>query len=71
MFVYFQIKYLVDPAYMKPGEGQLFLQYLSQQNLHIDVWDGDTLHLIGSCVVDLKVSKGHHIHLLCPSAETP
>jgi hypothetical protein len=57
----FQLKYLVDPAYLKPGEGRLFVQHLSQATLHIDVWDGDTLHLIGSCAVDLKVRHGEII----------
>ena len=49
------MKYNVDPAYLKPGEGRLFVEHLSQQTLHIDVWDGDTLHLVGSCAVELKV----------------
>jgi len=40
---------------MTPGEGRLFIKYLSQQSLHIDVWDGDSLLLIGSSIVDLKV----------------
>ncbi len=40
---------------MKPGEGRLFVEHLAQQILHIDVWDGDSLLLIGSCAVDLKV----------------
>ena len=51
-----QLKYQLDPAFMKPGETRLFLQYLADQKLHIDVWDGDSLLLIGSCLVDLKVS---------------
>ena len=50
-----QVKYPVDPAHMTPGEGRLFIKYLSQQSLHIDVWDGDSLLLIGSSIVDLKV----------------
>ena len=50
-----QVKYPVDPAHMRPGEGRLFTKYLSQQSLHIDVWDGDSLLLIGSCIVELKV----------------
>ena len=50
-----QVKYTLDPAHMRPGEGRLFTKYLSQQSLHIDVWDGDSLLLIGSCCVDLKV----------------
>ena len=50
-----QVKYTLDPAHMRPGEGRVFTKYLSQQSLHIDVWDGDSLLLIGSCHVDLKV----------------
>ncbi|XP_072022580.1 nephrocystin-4-like [Amphiura filiformis] len=47
-------KYSVDPGFMKPGEGRLFVKHLFQQTLHIDVWDGDSLLLIGSCSVELK-----------------
>ncbi|XP_064610999.1 nephrocystin-4-like isoform X2 [Liolophura sinensis] len=50
----YQIRYLVDPGFLKPGERSLFLQHLSQQTLHIDVWDGDSLLLIGSASVELK-----------------
>ena len=51
------MKYSVDPAHMRPGEGRLFSQYVSQQSLHIDVWDGDSLLLIGSCQAELKVAS--------------
>ena len=54
-----QMKYNMDPAYLKPGEGRLFVQHLANQTLHIDVWDGDSLLLIGSCSVELKVSCLH------------
>ena len=47
----------MDPVYMKKGEPPLFLDHLSKQTLHIDVWDGDSLLLIGSCAVELQVSK--------------
>ncbi|ESO88791.1 hypothetical protein LOTGIDRAFT_125375, partial [Lottia gigantea] len=50
----YEVRYYVDPTYLKPGEGFLFLQHLSRQILHIDVWDGDSLLQIGSCAVDLK-----------------
>lgn len=49
-----QMKYMMDPAYMKPGEVNMFLQHLSRQVLYIDVWDGESLFLIGQCAVDLK-----------------
>ncbi|XP_041378583.1 nephrocystin-4-like [Gigantopelta aegis] len=49
-----QIKYYVDPSFLKPGENQLFLQYLYHQTLHLDVWDGDSLLLLGSSAIDLK-----------------
>nr|AKN21706.1 NPHP4 [Schmidtea mediterranea] len=48
------IKYMLDPAFMKPGEMISFIEYLNQQTLHVDVWDGDSLLLIGSCAVKLR-----------------
>jgi nephrocystin-4 len=50
----YQVRYEVDPAHLKSGEARLFIKYLAEQSLHIDVWDGDSLVLIGSCVADLK-----------------
>ena len=58
-----QVRYPIDPAHMRPGEGRLFTKYLSQQSLHIDVWDGDSLLLIGSCIVELKVQLLPSINL--------
>ncbi|KAK3594431.1 hypothetical protein CHS0354_000253 [Potamilus streckersoni] len=49
-----EVRYFMDPAFMKPGENQRFIQHLTQQTLHIDVWDGDSLILIGSTSVELK-----------------
>lgn len=40
---------------MQPGEGRVFSHYLLSQSLHIDVWDGDSLLLIGSTSLKLKV----------------
>ena len=51
----FQLRYLLDPSYMQPGEGRVFSHYLLSQSLHIDVWDGDSLLLIGSTSLKLKV----------------
>lgn len=42
---------------MQPGEGRVFSQYLLSQALHIDVWDGDSLLLIGSTTLPLKVNN--------------
>ncbi|CAE1275103.1 NPHP4 [Acanthosepion pharaonis] len=57
----YELRYFVDPCFLKPGEPLLFLQHLQQQTLHIDVWDGDSLLLIGSCSVPLKYAcrNGH------------
>lgn len=51
----FQLKYLVDPGFLKPGEQRWFARYLAAQTLQIDVWDGDSLLLIGSAAVPMKV----------------
>uniref|UniRef100_A0A8C6FIF1 Nephrocystin 4 n=1 Tax=Moschus moschiferus TaxID=68415 RepID=A0A8C6FIF1_MOSMO len=50
----FQRKYLVDPGFLRPGEQRWFARYLAMQTLQIDVWDGDSLLLVGSAAVQLK-----------------
>ncbi|KAK2105794.1 hypothetical protein P7K49_015308 [Saguinus oedipus] len=37
-----------------PGERRHFTGYLALQTLQIDVWDGDSLLLIGSAAVRMK-----------------
>jgi len=68
--IWSQVKYSLDPAHMRPGEARLFTKYLSQQSLHIDVWDGDSLLLIGSCHVELKVYLlsflYRNLYIYCP-----
>ncbi|XP_068772393.1 nephrocystin-4 isoform X2 [Struthio camelus] len=49
-----QLKYMVDPAFLKPGEQRWFICYLADHSLQIDVWDGDSLLLVGSTAVKLK-----------------
>ncbi|XP_019367155.1 PREDICTED: nephrocystin-4 isoform X1 [Gavialis gangeticus] len=49
-----QLNYLVDPAFLKAGEQRWFLRYLANHTLQIDIWDGDSLLLIGSVAVRLK-----------------
>ncbi|XP_077167305.1 nephrocystin-4 isoform X1 [Paroedura picta] len=49
-----QVKYLVDPSSLKPGEQRWFVRYLAEHSLQIDAWDGDSLLLVGSAAVKLK-----------------
>ncbi|KFZ63786.1 Nephrocystin-4, partial [Antrostomus carolinensis] len=49
-----QLKYMVDPAFLRPGEQRWFLRYLAEHSLQIDVWDGDSLLLVGSAAVRLE-----------------
>lgn len=51
----FQQRYLVDPGFLRPGERRWFSRYLAEQTLQLDVWDGDSLLLIGSAAVQMKV----------------
>ena len=57
----FQRKYLVDPGFLRPGEQRWFARYLAMQTLQIDVWDGDSLLLVGSAAVQLKVGFSHSL----------
>ncbi|XP_063001423.1 nephrocystin-4 [Elgaria multicarinata webbii] len=50
----FQLKYMVDPGFLKPGEQRWFFRYLADHTLQIDAWDGDSLLLVGSAAVKLK-----------------
>uniref|UniRef100_H0WUW3 Nephrocystin 4 n=1 Tax=Otolemur garnettii TaxID=30611 RepID=H0WUW3_OTOGA len=49
-----QLRYMVDAAFLKPGERHWFLRYLAAQTLQMDVWDGDSLLLLGSAAVQMK-----------------
>ncbi|XP_048375433.1 nephrocystin-4 isoform X2 [Sphaerodactylus townsendi] len=49
-----QLKYMVDPSSLKPGEQRWFIRYLAEHSLQIDAWDGDSLLLVGSAAVKLK-----------------
>ncbi|XP_016069018.1 PREDICTED: nephrocystin-4, partial [Miniopterus natalensis] len=50
----FQLRYLVDPGFLRPGEWRWFVRYLAVQTLQVDAWDGDSLLLIGSAAVQMK-----------------
>ncbi|XP_059685860.1 nephrocystin-4 [Gavia stellata] len=49
-----QLKYMVDPAFLRPGEQRWFVRYLAEHSLQIDIWDGDSLLLVGSAAVKLE-----------------
>uniref|UniRef100_UPI00398E988F nephrocystin-4 isoform X2 n=1 Tax=Pristiophorus japonicus TaxID=55135 RepID=UPI00398E988F len=49
-----ELKFMVEPNSMKEGEQHWFMQYLAMQTLQIDVWDAESLLLIGSAAVELK-----------------
>ncbi|XP_039109178.1 nephrocystin-4 isoform X2 [Hyaena hyaena] len=50
----FQLKFLVGPGLLRPGEQRWFTRYLAAQPLQVDVWDGDSLLLVGSAAVHMK-----------------
>ncbi|XP_005404169.1 PREDICTED: nephrocystin-4 isoform X3 [Chinchilla lanigera] len=52
-----QLRYAVGPGFLKPGEQRWFLRYLAAQTLQIDVWDGDSLLLVGSAGVSMKLLR--------------
>ncbi|XP_053516614.1 nephrocystin-4 isoform X1 [Artibeus jamaicensis] len=50
----FRLSYLVGPGLLRPGEQRWFTRYLALQTLQLDVWDGDSLLLVGSTAVQMK-----------------
>uniref|UniRef100_A0A665TCW4 Nephrocystin 4 n=2 Tax=Echeneis naucrates TaxID=173247 RepID=A0A665TCW4_ECHNA len=49
-----QVQFRVDEVFLKPGEKRWFLRYLALHTMHIDVWDSNSLLLIGSTAIELK-----------------
>lgn len=49
------MQFRVDERFLKPGEKHWFLRYLALHTMHIDIWDSDTLLLLGSTAIELKV----------------
>ncbi|XP_029801797.1 nephrocystin-4 [Suricata suricatta] len=50
----FQLKFLVEPRLLRPGEQRWLARYLAAQALQLDVWDGDSLLLVGSAAVQMQ-----------------
>ncbi|KAM9786039.1 nephrocystin-4 [Neosynchiropus ocellatus] len=49
-----QVQFKVDDTFLRPGEKRWFLRYLALHTMHIDIWDSDSLLLIGSTAIELK-----------------
>ncbi|KAM4737861.1 nephrocystin-4 isoform 2-T2 [Anableps anableps] len=49
-----QVQFRVDDSFLRPGEKRWFLRHLALHTMHIDVWDSDSLLLIGSTAIELK-----------------
>ncbi|KAL1021085.1 hypothetical protein UPYG_G00008570 [Umbra pygmaea] len=49
-----QLQFRVDGSFLQPGERRWFLRYLAYHSLLIDVWDSNSLLLIGSTALELK-----------------
>ncbi|XP_013875853.1 nephrocystin-4 isoform X2 [Austrofundulus limnaeus] len=54
-----QMQFRVDNSFLRPGEKCWFLRYLALHTMHIDIWDSDSLLLIGSTAVELKYMLRH------------
>uniref|UniRef100_A0AAV2M0Z1 Protein kinase domain-containing protein n=1 Tax=Knipowitschia caucasica TaxID=637954 RepID=A0AAV2M0Z1_KNICA len=50
-----QLQFRVDSSFLRPGERPWFLQYLASHSLQLDVWDSDSLLLVGSAAFPLKI----------------
>ncbi|XP_065817624.1 nephrocystin-4-like isoform X2 [Labrus bergylta] len=49
-----QLQFRVDEGFLRPGEKRWFLRYLALHTMHIDIWDSNSLLLIGSTAIELK-----------------
>ncbi|XP_028309710.1 nephrocystin-4 isoform X2 [Gouania willdenowi] len=49
-----QLQFKVDDTFLMPGEKRWFLRYLALHTMDIDIWDSDSLLLIGSTAIELK-----------------
>ncbi|KAM4562311.1 nephrocystin-4 [Odontesthes bonariensis] len=49
-----QVQFRVDESFLRPREKRSFLGYLADHTMHIDIWDSDSLLLLGSTAIELK-----------------
>ncbi|CAG6021160.1 unnamed protein product [Menidia menidia] len=54
-----QVQFRVDESFLRPSEKRSFLRYLADHNMHIDIWNSDSLLLIGSTAIELKHMLRH------------
>ncbi|XP_037135657.1 nephrocystin-4 isoform X1 [Syngnathus acus] len=54
-----QVQFRVDDSFLKPGEKHWFLRYLALHTMHVDIWDSESLLLIGSTAIELKYMLRH------------
>ncbi|KAK4469874.1 hypothetical protein MN116_007382 [Schistosoma mekongi] len=50
----YKVVFCIDPRYFKPGEMEVFFNYLLRTTMQIDVWNAKSHILIGTCMVELK-----------------
>lgn len=48
------LRYIIDCSSSSPTEGLEFAEYLAHSTLFIDVWDADSMILLGTCGVPLR-----------------
>lgn len=69
-----QVQFRVDDGFLRPGEKRWFLRYLALHTMHVDIWDSDSLLLIGSTAIELKVKdwlSSCSITFLCSDSHSP
>ena len=56
------LRYVVDTSTSSNTEATEFAEYLAAKTLHVDVWDSDSLMLLGTCGVPLRrlMRQGEH-----------
>ncbi|CAH8511390.1 unnamed protein product [Schistosoma bovis] len=50
----YKVIFRIDPNYFKPGEMEIFFNYLLRTTMQIDVWNAKSHILIGTCMIELK-----------------